>query len=186
MPGVNYRPILNLVKHAEDLHPMSESVAAAKLISALLLAIANYTGFSVPKDHPEIAYLVPAELQHRFCGLPCPVHAYFPPGSTVYLEQGMDVFHDPASESILVHELTHWLQQANSSHPVAQTCKEWLDREYQAYDVQYRWLRDTSPNMRSFSIQMAKLNHTALIASCPKDAGQAAIMGDSPLGTVPP
>ena len=94
----------------------------------------------------------------------------------------MDVFHDPASESILVHELTHWLQQANSSHPVAQTCQEWLDREYQAYDVQYRWLRDSSPNVRSFSIQMAKLNHTALVVRCPSTgAGQAAIMGDSPL-----
>ena len=98
----------------------------------------------------------------------------------------MDVFHDPASESILVHELTHWLQQANSSHPVAQNCQEWLDREYQAYDVQYRWLRDISPNVRSFSIQMAKLNHTALVARCPSTGtGQAAIMGDSPLGAAP-
>jgi hypothetical protein len=68
---------------------------------------------------------------------------------------------------------------------VAQTCQEWLDREYQAYDVQYRWLRDTSPNLRSFSIQMAKLNHTALVVRCPKDRGQAAIMGDSALGAPP-
>jgi hypothetical protein len=164
---------------------MAESVAAAKLISALLLAIANYTGFAVPKVHPEIQFLAPDELEHRFCGRPCPVHAFFPPGSTVYLERGMDVFHDPASESILVHELTHWLQQANSSHAVAQTCQEWLDREYQAYDVQYRWLHDTSPNVRSFSVQMAKLNHTALITSCPKNAGQAAIMGDSPMDKTP-
>ena len=47
---------------------MSESVAVAKLISALLLAIASYTGFTVPKAHPEIAFLAPGELQHRFCG----------------------------------------------------------------------------------------------------------------------
>lgn len=165
---------------------MSEFVVVAKLISALLLAIASYTGFTVPKAHPEIAFLAPGELQHRFCGGPCPVHAFFPPGSTIYLEQGMDVFHDPASESILVDELTHWLQQANSSHPVAQNCQEWLDREYQAYDVQYRWLRDSSPNVRSFSIQMAKLNHTALVARCPSTGtGQAAIMGDSPLDAAP-
>ena len=38
---------------------MSESVAVAKLISALLLAIASYTGFTVPKVHPEIAFLAP-------------------------------------------------------------------------------------------------------------------------------
>ena len=72
------------------------------------------------------------------------------------------------------------------AHFVAQTCQEWLDREYQAYDVQYRWLRDSSPNVRSFSIQMAKLNHTALVVRCPSTGvGQAATMGDSPLDAAP-
>ena len=119
---------------------MNGPVAVAKLISMLLLAIAGYTGFAVPKQHPEISFLPRGELQERFCGWPCPIRAYFPPGSTIYLEQGMVVFHDPASESILVHELTHWMQQANLAHSVAQNCQEWLDREYQAFDVQYRWL----------------------------------------------
>jgi hypothetical protein len=145
---------------------MSGSAAAAKLISMLLLAIAGYTGFTVPKQHPDLVFLPSTELQHRFCGLPCPIHAFFPPGSTLYVEQGLDVFHDPAAESILVHELTHWLQQSNLPHRVAQSCQEWLDREYQAFDVQYRWLRDTSPNIRAFSIQMAKLDHTPLITRC--------------------
>src|SRR5215472_14708597 len=165
---------------------MSSSVAAAKLISMLLLAIAGYTGFTVPKQHPELVFLPSAELQHRFCGGPCPIHAFFPPGPTLYVEQGLDVFHDPASESILVHELTHWLQQSNLPHPVAQSCQEWLDREYQAFDVQYRWLRDTSPNIGIFSIQMAKLNHGPLVASCPSvDSGQPAGLNDSALAKSP-
>jgi hypothetical protein len=164
---------------------MSGSAATAKLISLLLLAIAGYTGFTVPKQPPHLVVLPAGELQHRFCGLPCPIHAFFPSGTTIYMEQGLDVFHDPASESILVHELTHWLQQANLPHPVAQSCQEWLDREYQAFDVQYRWLRDTSPNIRSFSIQMAKLGHGPLIARCPSaDSGTGP--GDSTLAKAPP
>jgi hypothetical protein len=166
---------------------MNGPVAAAKLVSMLLLAIAEYTGFAVPKQHPEISFLSQSELQVRFCGWPCPIHAFFPPGSTIYLEQGLNVFQDPASESILVHELTHWMQQANLPHPVAQSCQEWLDREYQAFDVQYRWLRDASPNIGIFSIEMAKLNHGPLVASCPSvDSGQPTGLSDSALAKSPP
>jgi len=154
---------------------MPESAAAAKLISALLLAIANYTGFAVPKVHPEIAFLAPTSCSTASAAGPVRSTPSFPRFHRLS-GAGHGVFHDRASESIVVHELTHWLQQANSSHAVVQTCQEWLDREYQPYDVQYRWLRDISPNVRSFSIQMAKLNHTALITRCPKDAGQAAII----------
>jgi hypothetical protein len=166
---------------------MNGPVAVAKLVSMLLLAIAGYTGFTVPKQHPEISFLSQSELQVRFCGWPCPIHAFFPPGSTIYLERGLNVFHDPASESILVHELTHWMQQANLPHPVAQSCQEWLDREYQAFDVQYRWLRDASPNIGIFSIEMAKLNHGPLVASCPSvDSGQPTGLSDSALAKSPP
>src|SRR5215469_3424898 len=166
---------------------MNGPVAVAKLISMLLLAIAGYTGFAVPKQHPEISFLPRGELQERFCGWPCPIRAFFPPGSTIYLEQGIDIVHDPASESILVHELTHWMQQANLPHPVAQSCQEWLDREYQAFDVQFRWLRDASPNIRAFSIQMAKLNHTPLIARCgAADPAKASGGSDAKQATAPP
>jgi len=75
---------------------MNGPVAVAKLISMLLLAIAGYTGFAVPKQHPEITFLPRGELQERFCGWPCPIRAFFPPGSTIYLEQGLDIAHDPA------------------------------------------------------------------------------------------
>ena len=95
----------------------SAIAAAAKLVAMLIMAIAHYTGFAVPKAQPELRFLPADELQHRFCGLPCPIRAFFPPGTTIYLEQGLDVFHNPASESILVHELTHWMQQANLPIP---------------------------------------------------------------------
>jgi len=166
---------------------MNGPVAVTKLISMLLLAIAGYTGFTVPKQHPEISFLPRGELQERFCGWPCPIRAFFPPGSTIYLEQGIDIVHDPASESILVHELTHWMQQANLPHPVAQSCQEWLDREYQAFDVQYRWLRDASPNIAMFSIEMAKLNHGPLIARCAAaDPTKASGGSDAKQATAPP
>ncbi len=154
---------------------MAQHAAAAKLISSLLLTIAGYTGFSVPKLHPELDFLPAAELQQRFCRGPCPIHAFFPPGNTIYVESGLDVFHDPAAESILAHELTHWLQQANLAHPEARSCQEWLDREYQAYDVQYRWLREQTGNMRAFSAALAELGGRPLLLPCPASAaGQAA------------
>jgi hypothetical protein len=78
------------------------------------------------------------------------------------------------------------MQQANASHPVAQSCQEWLDREYQAFDVQFRWLRDTSPNIRAFSIEMAKLGQHPLIARCPSAEGSdSAASSDSVLAAAP-
>jgi hypothetical protein len=166
--------------------PMGEYAVGVKLVSSLLVAIASYTGFGIPGSPPEIRFLPAKELQHRFCGYPCPIHAFFPQGQTIYLEQGLDVVHDPASESILVHELTHWLQQANDSHPVAQSCREWLDREYQAYDVQFRWLRDQSKTVRQFSGEMAKLGSRTLIARCPSsEQGHASVGSDTDLAMAP-
>ena len=45
---------------------MNGPVAMAKLISMLLLAIAGYTGFAVPKQHPEVSFLSQSELQVRW------------------------------------------------------------------------------------------------------------------------
>jgi hypothetical protein len=150
---------------------MAQCAACAKLIASLLLVVKGYTGYAVPAEQPGVELLPASQLQARFCGQPCPIHAFFPPGRTIYLESGFDVFHDALSESILVHELTHWLQQENLGHP-ARTCREWMDREYQAYNVQYRWLRETAGTIREFSLRMAKLGHPVL-PHCSSDPAQA-------------
>jgi hypothetical protein len=165
---------------------VSEYTVSAKVIASLLVAIASYTGFAIPGSLPTVRFLPASELQRRFCGYRCPIHAFFPPGQTIYLEQAMDVVHDPANESILVHELTHWLQQANDPHPVAQSCQEWLDREYQAYDVQFRWLRDQSKTVGGFATEMAKLGSRTLIARCPSpEQGHPSAPSDSALAASP-
>lgn len=165
---------------------MGQTVLGTKLVAALLIAVAHYTGFAVPSTPPELRFLPLSDLQQRFCGLPCPIRAFFPSGSVIYLDRKLDVLHDRASESVLVHELTHWLQQANLAHRTAQSCQEWLDREYQAFDVQYRWLRDTSPNIREFSLAMTELGHQPLIALCPSpEAGHPTTPSDSALAAMP-
>jgi hypothetical protein len=69
---------------------------------------------------------------------------------------------DPAATSILVHELTHFLQIKSESAPVALTCDLWNAREREAYDVQYRWLRLQAPNIRVYSFEARRLSDPIL------------------------
>jgi hypothetical protein len=166
---------------------IGEPIALAKLVSALLMAISGYTGYAVPPTQPAVSFLPAAKLEAEFCSGPCPVRAFFPPGQTIYLEAGMDVRHDPVAESILVHELTHWLQQENTGHREATDCEEWMRREYQAYDVQYRWLRDSAGSIREFSIRMAALGGRPVIPPCDmQKAGRMPAGAKRPLAVAPP
>jgi len=65
-----------------------------------------------------------------------------------------------------VHELTHFLQMKSTVHPGLVTCRIWNEREREAYEVQTRWLRDTSVSVHVFSVEMARLNLRGMHPMC--------------------
>ncbi len=79
----------------------------------------------------------------------CPVRG-LQLGDTVYLDETLD-FDDPLDASIALHEFSHYVQWAKLGP--AQNCKEWLEREEQAYTIQMHALNkigvDFSSVMRS-------------------------------------
>lgn len=140
------------------------------LVVALLTSISGYTGYAIPGELPHITPMSHAALAERVCGRPCGIIGFTLPSGEILIDETLSIGGDPAATSILVHELTHFLQMHSVAHPAPMDCGQWQAREREAFDVQFRWLRDNSDSIRTFSVQMVRLNLGALHASCPNDS----------------
>jgi hypothetical protein len=143
------------------------------LIAALLTAISGYTGYAIPGEPPRIVPLTHDALAQRVCGQPCPVFGFTRPGGEILIDEALQIGGNLAATSILVHELTHFLQIHGAARPGAVDCAEWNAREREAFEVQMRWLRDNAGSIRAFSIQKAQLNWHGMHAACPNDVSSS-------------
>jgi hypothetical protein len=146
---------------------------STKLVLTLLTAISGYTGYAIPGGLPHIESLSHTALEQRVCGRPCQVYAFTFPNGEIVIDEALAVGADPVATSILVHELTHYLQMHSVAHPRPVTCQLWNDREREAFDVQTRWLRDTSVNVHVFSVEMRRLNLRGTHTLCIDHSGLA-------------
>lgn len=90
---------------------------------------------------PVIRQLDASELQHRVCGKPCRVLAWYGPDGIIYIDNRVDPQRNIVAKGILLHELVHHVQrEARGGN--AESCMEWLQREHQAYRIQAQWLFD--------------------------------------------
>jgi hypothetical protein len=133
----------------------------------LLTAISGYTGYAIPGEPPRIVPLPHDVLAQRVCGRPCPVFGFTSPNGEILIDEALQIDNNLAATSILVHELTHFLQIHSVAHPETLDCAAWNAREREAFDVQVRWLRDNTGSIRAFSVQMAQLNWSGIHAFCP-------------------
>jgi hypothetical protein len=139
---------------------------SGKLVLALLIAIAGYTGYAIPGEPPRITTLSHDALAQRVCGRPCQVYGFTLPDGEIIIDEALAIGSDPVATSILVHELTHFLQVRSVAHPAPITCPIWRDREREAFDVQAQWLRDASGSVQTFSVAMTRLNFGAVHTLC--------------------
>ena len=141
-------------------------IISPKLIAALLVAISQMTGYSIPGEPPRIRPMSHAQLADEVCGKPCGIIAFTTPKAEILIDESLMVGRDPAATSILVHELTHFLQISSQPGPVALTCDLWSAREREAYDVQYRWLRNQAPNIGVFTLEAQRLEIDPIVPNC--------------------
>lgn len=146
---------------------------SAKLVASLLVAAAEYTGYAVPGAPPRILSLPHAELAERVCGKPCGVMGFTTPEGEILIDESLKIGRDPAATSVLVHELTHFLQISVARREGSLSCQAWIEREREAYDVQFRWLRAQAPSMRILSAELARLGQAPILPSC-RPEGEAA------------
>jgi hypothetical protein len=141
------------------------------LVATLLATIAQYTGYAIPGTPPEIEQISHSVLEATYCHRPCKILGLTTPEGVILLDDKLAIGKDPAATSILVHELTHFLQRANASSGTTVNCQLWAERESEAYDVQYRWLREKSPSILSFSQSLSELGPHQMMPRCAEDSG---------------
>ena len=148
-------------------------VISGKLVAKLLVASAGYSGEAIPGTPQHIRTLPQADLADLVCGKPCGVIGFTTPQGDILLDDSLMVGVDPTATSILVHELTHFLQIKTAGGLVSFACAPWREREREAYDVQFRWLRDQAPNLRTFSLEMVELSPSPVLPDCTKEGHTA-------------
>jgi len=111
-----------------------------ELVTHLLMAAHAYTGYDLPAESPEVRFVPQVEIRQMACDRPCKVYGWYPHGKTIYLDDRLDPVHDVAARGILLHELVHYLQQSAGAFETSSACRNWADREREAYMVQGRWL----------------------------------------------
>lgn len=146
---------------------------STKLVLALLIAVSGYTGYAIPGDLPQITPVPHDDLAQQVCGRPCQVLGFTLPNGEILVDEALAIGSDPVATSILVHELTHFLQVKSDAHPRPMTCRIWRDREREAFSVQTRWLRDSSGSMQTFSAGMTRLSFGAVQTMCIDHSGVA-------------
>jgi hypothetical protein len=111
-----------------------------ELVSRLLIAVGDLSGYQAQDQHPQITRIPMAELHRRLCGGPCTVRAAYVPGEGLYIDETLRPDLNAYHQSILFHELVHHVQEEHGLHAELDGCNRWRLREIEAYRLQNRFL----------------------------------------------
>ncbi|MEM9385914.1 MAG: ImmA/IrrE family metallo-endopeptidase [Pseudomonadota bacterium] len=106
----------------------------------MLLSVAlQLTPYDAPIAPPRIAYRSHSWLAARGCGgRPCTIQGLYLDGNVIYLDRELQPLNTPEAQSVLLHELVHYLQHKSGQFP--SECEARVQREREAYVAQARFL----------------------------------------------
>jgi len=139
-----------------------------EIVASLLVYAQLATGYGGLTAPPQIVFLPQAELANTVCHRPCPVYGWYSLDGAIYLDERLDPVEDMAARGILLHELVHVLQHAAGAFTDDIACRNWARREYQAYQVQARWLREKQVSASAYH----GAGHAPWTLACRHAAGQ--------------
>ena len=111
------------------------------LMLTLFAVISSIGGHQAPDHYPTVSQMPRIEIAMRICGSDCRVHAAYHSESGVMIDDTLDLQRDPFGQSVLVHELVHFLQDANGTFAAMAPCKRQYEREREAYWIQDQYLQ---------------------------------------------
>jgi hypothetical protein len=124
-----------------------------ELMSALLSWAVMLSGYPAPAEAPRVARVSHAFFVENACaGRECKVWGWYAGGNVLYIDSRLDPANDLLASSVIVHEMTHYLQAKAGklqhrgaaaladSAQVTLDCKLTIDLEHEAYAVQQAYL----------------------------------------------
>ncbi len=145
---------------AATLDGLSETYTPAVVIElhssmpTLLAWASNLSGYPVPETLPRIAYCPRAFFSNRVCGgSACPAVGWYNDQNIIYLHEKFRYEdQDDFANSLLVHELVHFLQH-HSGRYNSLSCNDSLAREREAYAVQNDYLANVWYSFRFIALK---------------------------------
>ena len=112
-----------------------------ELYEILLSWAVMLTGYDMPAERPQVVMASHSYLEQVACeGRKCKVMGWFPSGTTIYIDERLDVQDNLYASSIVVHEMVHYLQQASGKYVADYSCAQAIEMEREAYAVQQAYL----------------------------------------------
>jgi hypothetical protein len=111
------------------------------ILVTLFLVIESIAGYPVPEIHPSVEALPREQIAEIVCGRPCMVRAVYLKDRGVLIDDALDIRRDAFGQSVLAHELVHYLQDRNGAFSEMAPCKRQSALEHEAYWVQDEYMR---------------------------------------------
>jgi hypothetical protein len=125
-----------------------------ELLSALLSWAVMLSGYPTPAESPQIERVPHAFFVENACaGRECKVWGWYAGGNVLYIDSRLDPANDLLASSVIVHEMTHYLQAkagklahrgtaalADGGQVALVDCRLTIDLEREAYAVQQAYL----------------------------------------------
>ena len=113
------------------------------LVVALLAWIGAHTTYVIPDDVPAVAFVPHAYLEQlAACDEKCPVMGVYPDGNVVFLDDALQIDTNVCAQSVLLHELVHYLQNRDGKFLNLPAPLRSYSREHEAYSVQREFLAE--------------------------------------------
>ncbi len=110
------------------------------VLVALLSWASHLSGYPVPAELPEVRFEEHAFFVSNVCGgKECNVVGWYNDEDVVYIDQRHQDMTRSFAASLLVHELTHYLQHKSGKYE-SLSCEDSVAREREAYYVQNRYI----------------------------------------------
>lgn len=109
------------------------------ILAILLSWAAHLSGYPMPEEVPEIRFEEHDFFVENVCGgKECNVVGWYNDADIVYIDSQYRDVEKAFASSLVVHELTHYLQHKSGAFN-STSCEDSVTREREAYDVQNRF-----------------------------------------------
>ena len=110
------------------------------IVVSLLTWIGAHSNYAVPKDTPAVAMVSHDYLVALACDHDCPVMGVYPDQNVVYIDEALQIDTNVCAQSVLLHELVHYLQNRDGKFLNLPAPLRSYSREHEAYAIQQKFL----------------------------------------------
>ena len=112
------------------------------LLKVLLSWTVSLSQYDHPNRLPDIEYRDHSYFVETVCrnNQKCPIAAWYDNNGTIFLDSRIKDHQDPETRSLIVHEMTHYLQDLSGKYE-DRSCDNHVYREREAYSVQRQYLK---------------------------------------------